>query len=62
MSEEIFLLWTKLNFQYFFSRFGQVSPRPTDKIPSLDFENKQSKQNGSVNFHDKSEEIPIPPM
>ncbi|EGI62226.1 PREDICTED: uncharacterized protein LOC105149301 [Acromyrmex echinatior] len=43
-------------------RFGQVSPRPTDKIPSLDFENKQSKHNGSVNCHDKSEEIPIPPM
>ncbi|KYM96798.1 PREDICTED: uncharacterized protein LOC108779066 [Cyphomyrmex costatus] len=43
-------------------RFGQVSPRPTDKIPPLDFENKQSKQNGSVNCHDKSEEIPIPPM
>jgi len=40
-------------------RFGQVSPRPTDKIPPLDFEDKQ---NGSVNCHDKSEEIPIPPM
>lgn len=40
-------------------RFGQVSPRPTDKIPPLNFEDKQ---NGSVNCHDKSEEIPIPPM
>ncbi|XP_071578443.1 uncharacterized protein [Temnothorax nylanderi] len=43
-------------------RFGQVSPRPTDKIPSLDFEDKQSKQNGSINCHDKTEKIPIPPM
>ncbi|XP_011869588.1 PREDICTED: uncharacterized protein LOC105562983 [Vollenhovia emeryi] len=43
-------------------RFGQVSPRPTDEIPPLDFEDKQSKQNGSINCHDKPEEIPIPPM
>ncbi|KAL0129574.1 hypothetical protein PUN28_001679 [Cardiocondyla obscurior] len=43
-------------------RFGQVSPRPTDKIPALDFEGKQSKHNGSINCHNTSEEIPIPPM
>ncbi|XP_012532948.1 uncharacterized protein LOC105834783 [Monomorium pharaonis] len=43
-------------------RFGQVSPRPTDKIPPLDFEDKQSKQNGSISCHDQPEEVPIPPM
>lgn len=41
-------------------RFGQVSPRPTDKIPSLDFEDKHPKQNGDL--HDKSEQTPVPPM
>ncbi|XP_050451271.1 uncharacterized protein LOC126851394 isoform X1 [Cataglyphis hispanica] len=41
-------------------RFGQVSPRPTDKIPPLDFKDKQSKQNGDL--HDKSERTPVPPM
>lgn len=45
-----------------FFRFGQLSPRPTDTIPPLDFEDKQSKQNGNVSHHDKPEEIPIPPM
>lgn len=53
----------KINFSMvLFSRFGQVSPRPTDKIPPLDFEDKPSKQNGNISHHDKSEEIPIPPM
>lgn len=51
-----------LQFSMVFLRFGQVSPRPTDNIPPLDFEDKQSKQNGSINCHDKSEEVPIPPM
>ncbi|XP_011167600.1 uncharacterized protein LOC105201331 [Solenopsis invicta] len=43
-------------------RFGQVSPRPTDKIPSLDFEDKRCKRNGSISRRDQPEEIPIPPM
>ncbi|KAL6259906.1 hypothetical protein P5V15_009817 [Pogonomyrmex californicus] len=43
-------------------RFGQVSPRPTDKIPPLDFEDKQPKQYGNITHRDKPEEIPIPPM
>ncbi|XP_077260001.1 uncharacterized protein LOC143896212 [Temnothorax americanus] len=43
-------------------RFGQVSPRPTDKIPPLDFEDKHAEQNGSITCHDKPEKIPIPPM
>ncbi|XP_032670479.1 uncharacterized protein LOC116843815 [Odontomachus brunneus] len=42
-------------------RFGQVSPRPTDKIPPLNFEEKQSKENGNVSLRDK-EEAPIPPL
>lgn len=41
-------------------RFGQVSPRPTDKIPPLDFEDKHPKQNGGL--RDKSERTPVPPM
>ncbi|XP_011264481.1 uncharacterized protein LOC105256345 [Camponotus floridanus] len=41
-------------------RFGQVSPRPTDKIPPLNFEEKHPKQNGGL--HDKSERTPVPPM
>ncbi|EZA61548.1 hypothetical protein DMN91_004313 [Ooceraea biroi] len=42
-------------------RFGQVSPRPTDKIPPLDFD-KQPKQNGDVTLRDKSEGTPVPPI
>ncbi|XP_072760649.1 uncharacterized protein [Anoplolepis gracilipes] len=41
-------------------RFGQVSPRPTDKIPPLNFEDKHPNQNGSL--HDKLEKTPVPPM
>ncbi|KMQ89138.1 cue domain-containing protein 5-like isoform x1 protein [Lasius niger] len=41
-------------------RFGQVSPRPTDKIPPLDFEDKHPKQNGGL--RDKSERTPVPPI
>ncbi|XP_029156166.1 muscle M-line assembly protein unc-89-like [Nylanderia fulva] len=41
-------------------RFGQVSPRSTDKIPPLDFEEKHPKQNGDL--RDKSERTPVPPM
>lgn len=42
-------------------RFGQVSPRPTDKIPPLDFD-KQPKENGDVSLRAKSEGTPVPPM
>jgi len=42
-------------------RFGQVSPKPTDKIPPLDFD-KQSRQDGDVSLRDKLEGTPIPPM
>ncbi|XP_020292260.1 uncharacterized protein LOC109858943 [Pseudomyrmex gracilis] len=40
-------------------RFGQVSPRPTDKIPPLNFEDKQ---NGTVSLDNRSEETPVPPL
>ncbi|XP_014472171.1 PREDICTED: uncharacterized protein LOC106743139 [Dinoponera quadriceps] len=43
-------------------RFGQVSPRPTDKIPPLNFEDKQSKENGNISFRDQTEGTPIPPL
>ncbi|EFN81725.1 protein bangles and beads [Harpegnathos saltator] len=44
-------------------KFGQVSPRPTDKIPPLNFENKELKENGNVSSpSDKAEGTPIPPL
>ncbi|XP_076233886.1 uncharacterized protein LOC143178862 isoform X2 [Calliopsis andreniformis] len=44
-------------------RFGQVSPKPTDKIPPLDFENKGPKENGTVTLREKTQErTPIPPL
>ncbi|KAK2577269.1 hypothetical protein KPH14_003407 [Odynerus spinipes] len=44
-------------------RFGQVSPRPTDKIPPLNFEDKEPKQNGTVTLREKSfEGTPVPPV
>lgn len=45
-------------------RFGYVSPKPTDKIPPLDYESKSSpKENGSVTLREKTEErTPVPPL
>ncbi|XP_043258220.1 uncharacterized protein LOC122400702 [Colletes gigas] len=44
-------------------RFGQVSPKPTDKIPPLDYEDKTPKENGSVTLREKTQErTPIPPL
>ncbi|XP_047354095.1 muscle M-line assembly protein unc-89-like isoform X1 [Vespa velutina] len=44
-------------------RFGQVSPRSTDKIPPLNFEDKESKENGTVTLREKSSErTPVPPV
>ncbi|KAF7417472.1 hypothetical protein HZH68_000125 [Vespula germanica] len=44
-------------------RFGQVSPRSTDKIPPLNFEDKESKENGTVTLREKSSErTPVPPI
>ncbi|XP_076627003.1 uncharacterized protein LOC143344639 [Colletes latitarsis] len=44
-------------------RFGQVSPKPTDKIPPLDYEDKTPKENGNVTLREKTQErTPIPPL
>ncbi|XP_033336475.2 uncharacterized protein LOC117226346 [Megalopta genalis] len=44
-------------------RFGQVSPKPTDKIPPLDYEIKDMVENGSVTLREKPQETtPIPPL
>lgn len=45
-------------------KFGQVSPKPTDTIPPLDYEIKSSPtENGSVTLREKPEErTPIPPL
>ncbi|KZC11751.1 PREDICTED: uncharacterized protein LOC107189930 [Dufourea novaeangliae] len=44
-------------------RFGQISPKPTDKIPPLNFEDKSSKENGDVTLREKTQEkTPIPPL
>ncbi|KAI4490211.1 hypothetical protein M0802_010845 [Mischocyttarus mexicanus] len=44
-------------------RFGQVSPRPTDKIPPLNFDDKESKENGTVTLRERSfERTPVPPI
>lgn len=44
-------------------RFGQVSPKPTDKIPPLDFEDRSPKENGTVTLREKSQErTPVPPL
>lgn len=43
-------------------RFGQVSPRPTDKIPPLNYDDKEPKENGTVTLREKSfERTPVPP-
>ncbi|XP_012275690.1 muscle M-line assembly protein unc-89 isoform X2 [Orussus abietinus] len=41
-------------------RFGQVSPRPKDKIPPLDFEDKVHRENGAIEERN-SELTPVPP-
>ncbi|XP_078036021.1 uncharacterized protein LOC144469510 [Augochlora pura] len=44
-------------------KFGQVSPKPTDKIPPLDYEIKTVVENGSVTLREKPQETtPIPPL
>ncbi|XP_006616750.1 uncharacterized protein LOC102675133 [Apis dorsata] len=44
-------------------RFGQMSPKPTSKIPPLDFENENPKENGNVTLREKTQErTPIPPL
>ncbi|CAL7945602.1 unnamed protein product [Xylocopa violacea] len=44
-------------------RFGQMSPKPTDKISSLNCENRESMENGGVALRDKSRETtPVPPL
>ncbi|KOC68596.1 hypothetical protein WH47_06387 [Habropoda laboriosa] len=44
-------------------RFGQVSPKPTDKIPALNYERKNPNENGSVTLRDKTpEKTPVPPL
>lgn len=44
-------------------RFGQVSPKPTDKIPPLNFEDKSPQENGGVTLREKTQETtPIPPL
>ncbi|XP_043280282.1 uncharacterized protein [Venturia canescens] len=42
-------------------RFGQVSPKPTDKIPSLDYSGKENTSNGSVSEERAPNRTPIPP-
>ncbi|XP_076680532.1 uncharacterized protein LOC143375393 isoform X2 [Andrena cerasifolii] len=44
-------------------RFGQVSPKPTDKIPPLNFEDKTPEEDESVTLREKNQErTPIPPL
>ncbi|XP_017759316.1 PREDICTED: uncharacterized protein LOC108550164 [Eufriesea mexicana] len=44
-------------------RFGQMSPKPTDKIPPLDFENESPNENESVTLREKTQErTPVPPL
>lgn len=44
-------------------RFGQVSPKPRDKIPPLDFESKEPKENGTVTLRENTQDgNPVPPM
>lgn len=44
-------------------RFGQVSPKPRDKIPPLDFDNKEPDENGIATPCEKNEQTtPVPPM
>ncbi|XP_053988040.1 muscle M-line assembly protein unc-89-like isoform X3 [Hylaeus volcanicus] len=43
------------------SRFGQVSPKPTDKIPSLEFDDKMSED--GVTLRVKTQDrTPVPPL
>lgn len=40
-----------------------MSPKPTSKIPPLDFENESLKENGNVTLREKTQErTPIPPL
>ncbi|XP_012171700.1 uncharacterized protein LOC100648112 [Bombus terrestris] len=44
-------------------RFGQTSPKPTDKLPALNFENESPRENGSVTLREKVQErTPVPPL
>ncbi|CAD1473284.1 unnamed protein product, partial [Heterotrigona itama] len=44
-------------------RFGQTSPKPTDKLPPLDFENENSNDSESVTLREKiREKTPVPPL
>lgn len=44
-------------------RFGQMSPKPTDKLPPLDFENENSNEIENVTLREKiREKIPVPPL
>ena len=43
-------------------RFGQISPRSTDKIPTLDFEDKDHLSNGDLVSEDREpDRAPVPP-
>lgn len=40
-----------------------MSPKPTDKIPPFDFEDKGPPENGSVTIREKTQErTPVPPL
>lgn len=44
-------------------RFGQVSPRPTDKLPPLNYHEKGPEQNGEVTLRENVQErTPVPPL
>ncbi|KAK9302238.1 hypothetical protein QLX08_005684 [Tetragonisca angustula] len=44
-------------------RFGQTSPKPTDKLPPLDFENENPNESESVTLREKiREKTPVPPL
>ncbi|XP_017884639.1 uncharacterized protein LOC108627739 [Ceratina calcarata] len=44
-------------------KFGQVSPRPRDKIPALDFDSREQNENDVETPHEEIEEsTPVPPM
>ena len=49
--------------QIFVCRFGQTSPKPTDKLPPLDFENENPNESESVTLREKiREKTPVPPL
>lgn len=50
---------------YISSRFGHVNPRPTDKIPPLNYkeDSKETKENGFEEDDDNGiQRTPIPPL